>query len=103
MCQPRPTRLNELIGHLSLVGPRPERPIFVETFADSIPFSDSRHLIRPGLTGWAQVNFGYADGHADTVETLTYDLFYVKHSSPWLDLRILGSSVRTVLTGFGSR
>lgn len=98
-----PQLWNVLIGDLSLVGPRPERPVFVERFSATIPFYDSRHLIRPGVTGWAQVNFGYADGDADTIEKLTYDLYYVKHSSVWFDLHILGSSVWTVLTGFGAR
>lgn len=98
-----PQLWNVLKGDLSLVGPRPERPVFVEKYSRSIPFYDSRHLIRPGVTGWAQVNFGYADGEADAIEKLTYDLYYVKHSSIWLDLHILGSSVWTVLTGFGAR
>ncbi len=98
-----PQLWNVLKGDLSLVGPRPERPVFVDQFSTTIPFYDSRHLIRPGVTGWAQVNFGYADDEADAIEKLTYDLYYVKHSSIWLDLHILGSSVWTVLTGFGAR
>jgi len=98
-----PQLLNVLRGDLSLVGPRPERPVFVKRYASTIPFYDSRHLIRPGVTGWAQVHYGYADGDADAVEKLTYDLYYVKHSSIWLDIHILGSSVWTVLTGFGAR
>jgi len=98
-----PQLLNVLRGDLSLVGPRPERPVFVERYASTIPFYDSRHLIRPGVTGWAQVHYGYADGDADAVEKLTYDLYYVKHSSIWIDIHILGTSVWTVLTGFGAR
>ena len=94
---------NVLLGDLAIVGPRPERPVFVSQFSQSIPFYDSRHLIRPGVTGWAQVHYGYADGEADTVEKLTYDLYYVKHSSLWLDVHILGMSVWTVLSGFGAR
>lgn len=90
-------------GELSLIGPRPERPMFVEEYAREIPFYESRHLVRPGVTGWAQVNYGYADDQAETVEKLTYDLFYIKHSSFWLDLQIIGKSVWTVLTGFGAR
>jgi lipopolysaccharide/colanic/teichoic acid biosynthesis glycosyltransferase len=90
-------------GDLSLVGPRPEQPEFVEEFARSIPFYEHRHLIRPGLTGWAQVNYGYADDEADTIEKLTYDLYYVKHMSPWLDLNIFGRSIWTVLSGFGAQ
>jgi lipopolysaccharide/colanic/teichoic acid biosynthesis glycosyltransferase len=98
-----PQLWNVLLGDLSLVGPRPERPVFVERFSATIPFYASRTLIRPGVTGWAQVNFGYADGDADTVEKLTYDLYYVKYSAIWFDLQILGSSVWTVLSGFGAR
>lgn len=106
----RMSRLDELPqlwtvlrGDLSLIGPRPERPVFVEEFSREIPFYDSRHLIRPGVTGWAQVNYGYADDQAETIEKLTYDLFYIKHSSFWLDLHIVGKSIWTVLTGFGAR
>jgi exopolysaccharide biosynthesis polyprenyl glycosylphosphotransferase len=98
-----PQLWNVLKGDLSLVGPRPERPVFVDRFSSAIPFYTSRHLIRPGVTGWSQVNFGYADGDADAIEKLTYDLYYVKHSSIWLDLHILGRSVWTVLSGFGAR
>ncbi len=69
----------------------------------TIPFYGYRHLVRPGVTGWAQVNFGYADNESETVEKLTYDLYYVKHMSPWLDLSILGRSMWTVLSGFGAK
>jgi exopolysaccharide biosynthesis polyprenyl glycosylphosphotransferase len=106
----RPSRLDEvpqmwnvLRGHLSLVGPRPERPEFTDGFERTIPFYAYRHLIRPGVTGWAQVSYGYADDDADTIEKLTYDLYYLKHMSPWLDLQVLGQSVWTVLSGFGAR
>ena len=98
-----PQLWNVLKGDLSLVGPRPEQPEFVQRFSESIPFYDHRHLIRPGITGWAQVNYGYADDEADTIEKLTYDLYYVKHMSPWLDLNILGRSVWTVMSGFGAQ
>jgi lipopolysaccharide/colanic/teichoic acid biosynthesis glycosyltransferase len=98
-----PQLWNVLRGELSLVGPRPEQGPFVERFTETIPFYAHRHLVRPGLTGWSQVNFGYADNDADTVEKLSYDLYYVKHVSPWLDLEILGRSVWTVLSGFGAR
>jgi lipopolysaccharide/colanic/teichoic acid biosynthesis glycosyltransferase len=98
-----PQLINVIKGDLSLVGPRPERPVFTERFERSIPFYGYRHLVRPGVTGWAQVNFGYADNEHDTVEKLTYDLYYVKHMSPWLDLLVLGRSIWTVLTGFGAK
>lgn len=106
----RKSRLDELPqlwsvlgGELSLIGPRPERPVFVDEFSHEIPFYESRLLVRPGVTGWAQVNYGYADDQAETMEKLTYDLFYIKHSSFWLDLHIAGKSIWTVLTGFGAR
>ncbi len=98
-----PQLWNVLRGDLSIVGPRPERPVFVEEYERTIPFYGSRHLIRPGVTGWAQVNYGYADDEADAVEKLTYDLYYVKNSGVWLDLQILGMSIWTVLSGFGAR
>jgi exopolysaccharide biosynthesis polyprenyl glycosylphosphotransferase len=98
-----PQLWNVLRGDLSLVGPRPEQGPFVDRFTETIPFYSHRHLVRPGITGWAQVNFGYADSEADTIEKLSYDLYYIKHVSPWLDLEVLGRSVWTVLSGFGAR
>ena len=98
-----PQLWNVLKGDLSLVGPRPEQVAFARHFAETIPFYSHRHLVRPGVTGWAQVNYGYADDDADTIDKLTYDLFYVKHMSPWLDLSVLGRSVWTILSGFGAR
>lgn len=98
-----PQLWNVLRGDLSLVGPRPEQAGFVEYFSRTIPFYEHRHLVRPGVTGWAQVNYGYADDEADTIDKLSYDLFYIKHVSPWLDLEILGQSVWTVMSGFGAR
>jgi exopolysaccharide biosynthesis polyprenyl glycosylphosphotransferase len=98
-----PQLWNVLKGDLSLVGPRPERPVFTDQFDRTIPFYSYRHLVRPGVTGWAQVNFGYADGEAQTVDKLTYDLYYVKHMSPWLDVQILGQSIWTVMSGFGAQ
>ncbi len=98
-----PQLVNVLKRELSLVGPRPEQPQFVLQFARDIPFYEYRHLVRPGLTGWAQVNYGYADDEADTVEKLTFDLYYVKHMSLWLDLNILGKSLWTVVSRFGAQ
>jgi len=98
-----PQLVNVLLGHLSLVGPRPERPYFAEQFSDAIPLFSYRNLVRPGVTGWAQVNMGYADDVAGTVQKLAFDLYYVKHMSIWLDLEILRRSVWTVLSGFGAR
>jgi lipopolysaccharide/colanic/teichoic acid biosynthesis glycosyltransferase len=98
-----PQLWNVLKGDMSLVGPRAEQVPFVEAFRREIPFYDHRHLVRPGVTGWAQVNYGYADDQADTIEKLTYDLYYIKHMSPVMDLRVLWESVWTVLTGAGAR
>ncbi|MPZ54184.1 MAG: hypothetical protein GEU79_15885 [Acidimicrobiia bacterium] len=98
-----PQLVHVVTGEMSLVGPRAEQVPFVKKFSDTIPFYDLRHLIRPGITGWSQVMFGYADGEVDTMEKLTYDLYYLKHMSPVLDLRILWLSIWTVLTGSGAR
>lgn len=98
-----PQLWNVLRGDVSLVGPRPEWKRLGDSYAQSIPFYTYRQLVRPGLTGWAQVNFGYADSEADVVERLSYDLYYVKHMSMWLDLRVLGRSLWTVVSGFGAQ
>ncbi|MFP3881981.1 MAG: sugar transferase [Actinomycetota bacterium] len=98
-----PQLWNVIKGDMSLVGPRAEQVPFVSEFRRQIPFYDHRHMVRPGITGWAQVNYGYADDEADTVEKLTYDLYYIKHMSPVMDLRILWKSIWTVLTGAGAR
>lgn len=94
---------NVLKGDLSLVGPRPEQAVFVRDFNLQIPFYSDRHLVRPGVTGWAQVKYGYADDKADTIEKLSYDLYYIKHMSPIFDLRILWHSVGTILSTSGAR
>ncbi|HEX2152678.1 MAG TPA: exopolysaccharide biosynthesis polyprenyl glycosylphosphotransferase [Acidimicrobiia bacterium] len=98
-----PQLFNVLRGEMSLVGPRAEQVPFVRQFRKRIPFYDLRHLVRPGITGWAQVNYGYADDAADTIEKLSYDLYYIQHMSPALDLQVLWKSIWTVLTGAGAR
>jgi len=98
-----PQLWNVLKGEMSLVGPRAEQVPFVETFRQKIPFYEHRHLVRPGITGWAQVNYRYADDQADTIEKLTYDLYYIKHMSPVMDISVLWKSVWTILTGAGAR
>jgi lipopolysaccharide/colanic/teichoic acid biosynthesis glycosyltransferase len=98
-----PQLWNVLKGDMSLVGPRAEQVPFVEDFHRMIPFYDHRHMVRPGITGWAQVNYGYADDQVETIEKLTYDLYYIKHMSPVMDLRIFWKSIWTVLTGAGAR
>ena len=98
-----PQLVNVLTGDMSLVGPRAEQIPFVRAFRKQIPFYDHRHLVRPGITGWAQVSYGYADDSADTIEKLTYDLYYIKHMSPVFDLKVLARSFLIVLTGRGAR
>jgi lipopolysaccharide/colanic/teichoic acid biosynthesis glycosyltransferase len=97
-----PQLWNVLRGDMSLVGPRPERPEFVEAFTQEIPFYRYRHHVRPGCAGWAQVRYGYAD-EDDTVEKLKYDLYYVKSASAWLDLETLVRSIGVVVSGRGVR
>jgi sugar transferase (PEP-CTERM system associated) len=106
----RKTRLDELpqlwnilIGEMSLVGPRPERPEFVKDLTDAIPFYGQRHVVKPGLTGWAQVRYSYAATVADTMEKLQYDLFYIKNLSILLDVLIAFSTLKTVLRREGAR
>lgn len=96
-----PQLWNVLKGDMSLVGPRAEQIPFVRQFRKRIPFYDQRHLVRPGMTGWAQVHFGYAEGAADAIEKLSFDLYYVKHMSPILDLQILWNTIWTVMTASG--
>ncbi len=98
-----PQLWNVLMGHMSLIGPRPEQTQFVEAFATRIPAYTYRHLVRPGLTGWAQMQQGYADSEEETVVKLSYDLYYVAHYSMALDLLIAYKTIRTVLNGFGAR
>ena len=98
-----PQLWNVMRGELSLVGPRPEQVPFVDAFSKDIPFYDQRHVVRPGATGWAQVNSGYAHGKFETFEKLTYDLFYIKHMSPLMDLQVILRSFRIVLRGVGAR
>ena len=88
-----PQVINVLRGEMSLVGPRSERPELVAHYEKQVPFYRSRLLVKPGLTGWAQVNFGYAATVEDTVTKLEYDLYYITHWTPWLDLRILWMTV----------
>ena len=98
-----PQLINVLKGELALVGPRAEQVLFADQFQEVIPFYRYRHLVRPGITGWAQVNSGYADNLEATIEKLTYDLYYVRHMSPWLDLSVLWRSAVTVVSGRGAQ
>ncbi len=98
-----PQLLNILRGQMSFIGPRPERPHFVEQLAEAIPFYRERARVKPGLTGWAQVCFPYGASIEDARDKLSYDLYYVKHRSQLLDLRILFATVRVILFQEGSR
>jgi sugar transferase (PEP-CTERM system associated) len=96
-----PQAWNVLRGDLSFVGPRPERPCFVELLREQIPFYELRHYVKPGITGWAQVCYPYAASVEDSYEKLQYDLYYAKHVSLALDLSILFRTATHVLTGQG--
>ncbi|MDT0214517.1 sugar transferase [Rothia sp. ARF10] len=98
-----PQFFNVLRGELSLIGPRPEQVSFVEKYREAIPFYDQRHLVRPGITGWAQVRHGYAASEKETIEKLSYDFYYLKHMGPLLDLEVLARSVLTVLSASGTK
>jgi lipopolysaccharide/colanic/teichoic acid biosynthesis glycosyltransferase len=97
-----PQILNILRGDLAVVGPRPEQPQYVEELNGKIPFYRLRHLVRPGLTGWAQVKYPYGSSELDALEKLQYEFFYLRHQSLRLDLRIIVRTVRTVV-GRGGR
>ena len=90
---------NILRGAMSLVGPRPERPEFVEQLAKEIPFFNQRHLVKPGLTGWAQINYGYGACTEDALNKLKYDLYYIKHASLGLDLQIILRTLGALMKG----
>ncbi len=97
-----PQLYNILKGDMSLVGPRPERPEIIKSKLKNLsPYYDFRHLVLPGVTGWAQVNYKYGSSEEDTLKKLQYDLFYVKNRSLWLDIRIILKTIHTVLTAAG--
>ncbi len=94
---------NVLMGDMSFVGPRPERPVFVEQLKARLPYYGERHTVKPGITGWAQVNYGYGASEEDALKKLEYDLFYAKHMSLFLDLFVVLKTVKIVLFGKGAR
>jgi|GEM_PF-2424773 len=98
-----PQLFNVLLGQMALVGPRPERPHFCDVLREQVPLFELRTIVRPGLTGWAQVRLAYGASSDDAAAKLSYDLYYVAHRSPWFDLAILVETARVVLTGAGSR
>jgi sugar transferase (PEP-CTERM system associated) len=97
-----PQLWNILVGDMSLVGPRPERPEFVTSLTKEIPFYSERHVAKPGLTGWAQVRYTYGASVEDAMEKLQYDLYYIKHMSLSLDLFIVVSTIKTVFLRLGA-
>jgi lipopolysaccharide/colanic/teichoic acid biosynthesis glycosyltransferase len=106
----RTTRLDEipqlwnvLTGEMSLVGPRPERPEFIDWLKQEIPYYNLRHAVRPGITGWAQIRYKYGNSIEDAKEKLRYDLFYIKNISPGLDGLILFQTLKTILLGRGAK
>ncbi len=94
---------NVLRGDMSFVGPRPERPQFVDQFAENIPYYRKRHRVKPGITGWAQLCYPYGSNEYDAIQKLQYDLYYVKNYSLFLDLTIMIHTVEVVLWGKGAR
>lgn len=97
-----PQLFNVLAGHMSLVGPRPERPHFVQDLSEKIPYFRQRHVVKPGLTGWAQINYRYGSTFEDAIQKLQYDLFYIKNQSLLFDLSILFNTVKIVLLRKGT-
>ena len=96
-----PQLWNVLIGEMSFIGPRPERPEFIRDLQEKIPYYNLRHIVKPGITGWAQVMHGYGDSVEDAIEKLQYDLFYIKNYSLLLDFAIIVKSMKVVLFGAG--
>jgi sugar transferase (PEP-CTERM system associated) len=96
-----PQFINILRGEMSFVGPRAERPFFVDQLSEEIQFYSQRHLVEPGLTGWAQVNYGYSSSVEDAIQKLQYDLYYIKNVSLLFDIWIIFKTIRIVLFGYG--
>lgn len=92
-----PQFINILKGDMAVIGPRPERPVFVKEIAEVMPFYETRHVIKPGLTGWAQVNYSYGETIDDSLIKLQYDLYYIKHRSLFLDFNIIFKTLSTIL------
>lgn len=92
-----PQFINILKGEMAVIGPRPERPVFVAELVEVMPFYETRHVVKPGLTGWAQVNYSYGESIADSLIKLQYDLYYIKHRSIFLDLNIVIKTMSTIL------
>jgi UDP-GalNAc:undecaprenyl-phosphate GalNAc-1-phosphate transferase len=98
-----PQLWNVVKGEMSLIGPRPEQENFVERYRERIPFFDFRHTVPPGITGWAQVMYGYADSDERARAKLEFDFYYIKRMSAWIDILVLIKTVRTIVLGIGAR
>ncbi len=98
-----PQLINVLLGEMSWIGPRPEAAVLSEWYESEIAFYRYRHIVRPGITGWAQVNQGHVAAVDEVRAKLQYDFYYIKNFSPWIDLLIVARTIRTMLTGSGSR
>jgi sugar transferase, PEP-CTERM system associated/exopolysaccharide biosynthesis polyprenyl glycosylphosphotransferase len=98
-----PQMWNVIRGEMSFVGPRPERPVFVEQLTQKLPYYSLRHSVKPGITGWAQVCYPYGASEEDALRKLEYDLYYIKHQSIFIDLLVISRTVKTVLFRKGSR
>jgi lipopolysaccharide/colanic/teichoic acid biosynthesis glycosyltransferase len=94
---------NVLRGDMSLVGPRPERPEFLDHLRREVPFWTARHMVKPGLTGWAQLNIGYTSDAGGAAEKLSYDLYYLRHRSLWMDIVISLATIQFMASGVLSR
>ena len=94
-----PQFINILKGEISLIGPRPERPEFIKDLEKEIPFYHIRHLTKPGLTGWAQINFKYGNTISDALEKLQYELYYTKNRSLFLDIKIIFKTINIIFKG----
>jgi len=98
-----PQLFNVLRGEMSIVGPRPERPEFVAVLTEQIPYYRQRHCVKPGISGWAQINYKYGETVEDSIIKLEYDLYYIKHLSPALDAYILFHTLKTMLRFRGAQ
>jgi sugar transferase (PEP-CTERM system associated) len=98
-----PQLFNVFRGDMSFIGPRPERPFFVESLSKQIPYYSERHCVRPGITGWAQVRYEYGDSIEDAIEKLRYDLYYIKYQSISLEILIVLDTIKVIFFGRGGR
>ncbi|NMC75077.1 MAG: glycosyl transferase, partial [Geobacteraceae bacterium] len=98
-----PQLLNVLKGDMSFIGPRPERPEFVEKLKEQVPYYSHRHFVKPGITGWAQIKYPYGASVEDALEKLRYDLYYIKNLSLTLDLLIFFETIKVILYSRGGR